>query len=344
MGNLGPVKCILGIIDPEYPENVEIEKLVKDNRLLESSVKLARRNGLYYYFIYKLLEQKLSSSFVNVEQWEEENKRLERFKETIELLNRISEDYGIEYILIKDCNTIPHVPRDVDVFVRVKEKEDMIKALSDHNIKCVHSGNIETTLIGESILPIDLYTKIIYFGNEFLSEDFLFDSIEKKKIFGIYYLGLNNKVEFMLTLLHSLFGHRYLTLLDFLHLKQIKSSKLDIELCKNYAKTMKWYNVFLLALERFDLIYENMYVEKREITFPYLFSANFILKCVYQIEGINLSRLDKLFINISLILDSAGLRIKDSALHNMIKRCPPVRKALLSIGYLSRSMRGDRYS
>lgn len=228
--------------------------------------------------------------------------------------------------------------------MRTDEKENMIKALNIHGVSCEHSGDIETTLLGESYLPIDLYTKIIYFDNEFLDEDFLFDCIEEKEMFGIRYTGLNNEAEFMLTLLHSLFGHRRLTLLDFLHIKRIKDSKLDIKFCKNYAMTAKWRNVFLSVLEELDLIDKEAYSEKNKITFPYLFDIEFVMKCIQQINGIKLNPSNKFLIYFSLLLDGTKLKLEGSVFYNMIRRCTPLRKALLSVGYRSRSMRGDKYS
>jgi len=343
MNKLDPMKVVLSVVDPEYPNQVNLEEIMGKKDLLKFAIKLAERNGLYYYFINKLREQNVDI-LLEEKHWNEKERRLSDLKETIALLNEVSKEQGINYILIKDCNTVPHIPRDVDIFIRAEEKEDMIKALDKYGMRCEHSGSIETTLLGEAYLPIDLYTKIVYFGNEFLDEGFLFNSIEEKEMFGIRYPGLNNEAEFMLTLLHSLFGHRCLTLLDFLHLKQIKNSKLDIKLCKNYARTAKWENVFLLALEEFNLIHKEIYMGNRKITFPYLFNIKFVMKCVQQINRISLSQSDKFRIYFSLFLDGAKLKLEGSMFYNMVRGCTPLRKALLSVGYRSRSMRGDKYS
>ena len=344
MNKLDPMKVVLSVVDPEYPNDIPIEEIAKDRALLKSAVKLAERNGFYYYFIYRLKEQGVELSFLGEERRNEEEQKLSDFKETITLLNDVSKESGISYILIKDCNTIPHIPRDVDIFVRAGDKEDMIKALEGYGVRCEHSGSIETSLLGEAYLPIDLYTKIIYFGNEFLDEGFLFDSIEKKEIFGIRYPGLNNEAEFMLTLLHGLFGHRRLTLLDFLHIKRLNDKGLSIKFCESYARNRNWKSVFTLALERLNLIQKEIYEEKKEIVFPYLFDIKFVMKCIQQINGISLSQSDKILINFSLFLDGAKLKLEGSMFYNTIRKCTPLRKVLLSVGYRSRSMRGDKYS
>ena len=344
MNKLDPMEIVLSVIDPGYSPDIQVEETVKNRDLMKKAIKLAKRNGLYYYFINKLREQNTDLSFLGLEHWNEEERKLSDFKETIALLNDASKESGISYILIKDCNTIPHIPRDVDIFVREEEKGDVIKALNEHGMRCEHSGSIETTLLGEAHLPIDLYTKIIYFGNEFLDEGFLFGSIEEKEIFGLRYPGLNNEAEFMLTLLHSLFGHRRLTLLDFLHLKRLRDRGLSIKFCESYARTRNWESVFTLALERFNSIQKEIYIEKKKTTFPYLFDTKFVVKCIQQIKGINLSQSDKILINFSLFLDGAKLKLEGSIFYNMVKGCAPLRKVLLSVGYRSRSMRGDKYS
>ena len=312
MNKSDPMEIVLSVIDPGYSPDIQVEETVKNRDLLKAAIKVAKRNGLYYYFINKLMEQNTDITFLGKEHWNEEEQKLSNLKETITLLNEASKESGISYILIKDCNTIPHIPRDVDIFVRAREKEDMIKALSKYGVWCEHSGSIETTLVGESYLPIDLYTKIIYFGNEFLDEGFLFDFIEEKEIFGIKYPGLNNEAEFMLTLLHSLFGHRRLTLLDFLHLKRINDKGLSIKFCEGYARNMNWEGVVTLALERFNLIQKEIYIEKKEIVFPYLFDTKFVMKCIQHINRIRLSQSDKLLIRFSLFLDGAILKLEGS--------------------------------
>jgi len=345
MSKLGPLKILLAVIDSEYPpNNIPVKEILSNKKLVKKAIKLARRNGLYYYFISKLKEQNVDLSFLGKEHWSEEEKALLKLKETIALLNDVSKEYGIFYILIKDCNSVPHIPRDIDIFVRAEEKEDMIKALENYGMRCEHSDNIETTLLGESYLPIDLYTKIIYFGNEFLNGDFLFNSVEEKEMFGIRYPSLNNESEFMLTLLHSLFGHRYLTLLDFLHLKRIRDSGLSIKFCESYARKWNWESVFTLAFDKFNMIQKEVYEEKKEIVFPYLFDTKFVMKCIQQINGISLTHSDKLFIKFSLFLDGVKLKLEGSVFYNMVRKCALLRKALLSVGYRSRSMRGDKYS
>jgi len=337
MKDVKPKNIIISIVDSDYPDNYT--EFINDEDLLKDLIESARKNGLYYFLLNELWKREViefQDNFIKNE--------ISDLTKTIKLLNEASKDSGIDYILIKDYNTIPNIPRDVDIFVRFDEKDSFIKALLKKGFILEHSGSIETSLSNTSGLPLDVYTKIIYFDNDFLDEDFLFDSIKEREIFGTTYYGLKNESEYMLTILHGLFGHRRLTMLDFLHLKNIRKNNLDIEQCKKYAKNRNWEKVFILTLKKFESIYEEIYIEKKNFIFPYIFDIKFILKCVDKIEGLKLSSMDKFLIILSLLIDDLKLKVENSIFYDLIKRCAPLRKALLSIAYASRRIRRDKYS
>lgn len=331
MNKLDPMKVVLSVVDPEYPNDIQVEEIAKNRDLLKSAVKLAERNGLYYYFSLRLKELNVDLSFLEEERWNKEKQKLLELKETIKLLNKVSNDYGIDYILIKACNTIPHIPRDVDFFVHKGEKRKIIEALGNNGMKCVRSDIAQTTLKKEKYLETDIYTGIRYFGVEFLDERFLWGSNVKSKIFGIEYPGLNEEADFLLTLIHSLFGHRVITLLDFLHIKSLRDNIRDIDLCRKYAYEKGWGAVFDLVLNELDTIHRRIYKEGELIRFPYLFGTNFILKCVSMVDGLYINKSNKMFLRISLILDKVIYRLKDSVLYNLLKSFEPTRKFLLSV-------------
>ena len=331
MNKLDPMKVILSVIDPEYPNDIHVEEIAKDRALLKAAVKLAEKNGLYYYFILRLKELNIDLSFLEEERWNQENQKLSELKGTIKLLNKVLNDSVIDYILIKSCNTIPHIPRDVDIFVHKGEKRKIIEALGNNGMKCVRSDIAQTTLKKEKCLETDIYTGIRYFGVEFLDENFLWNSKVKSKLFGIEYPGLNAEADFLLTLIHSLFGHRVITLLDFLHIKSLRDNIQDIDLCRRYAYETDWGSVFDLVLNELDSLHRRIYKEGEIIHFPYLLGTNFILKSVSMVDGLYINKSNKIFLRISLILDKVIYGLKDSTLYNLLKSFEPTRKFLLSV-------------
>ena len=56
MNELNSMKALLSVVDPAYPNIISSDELTRGN-LLKSTIKLAEKNGLYYYFIHSLKEQ-----------------------------------------------------------------------------------------------------------------------------------------------------------------------------------------------------------------------------------------------------------------------------------------------
>jgi len=340
--NSNPMKIVLSIVDPEYPNDIQVEEIARNKNLLKSVIKLAERNGLYYYFIYQLKKLGVDLPLAERGRWNKENQKLSEFKETIKLLNKVSKDYGIEYVIIKACNTIPHIPRDVDIFVRNEDGTNIIKALEDNGMKCVQRGITETSLKGD-YMKIDIYTEICYIGVDFIDGDFLLQSRVKDEVFGIEYYGLNNEANLLLMLVHSLFGHRSMSLLDFMHIKHIKGN-INIDACREYARERGWERVFDLVLNELDDLYERIYDIGEIVHFPYLFNKRFVLKCISEIDKLDLGKYNKMFLHITLAQDKIIYGLKDTPIYNLLKSFGPVRHLINSLTAFVKSKRGDRKS
>lgn len=324
MNKIESMKFVLAIVDPEYSVNIDIDRLKKDEKLFRSTVKLAERNGLYYYFIYRLRKLGVDLPLSEENRWKKENRRLSEFKETLSLLNGISEDYGIDYIIIKACNAIPHIPRDIDIFVRNEDQTKIIKALEDNGMKCVISDVTETVLRKEGYIDVELYSKICYLGMDFIDESFFWESNVKDVMFDVAYSGLDKEANFLLMLIHRLLGHRSMSLLDFLHMKYLEAD-IDVDLCRMHARERGWESVFDLALNKLDTLHEKVYRDGEIVLFPYLFDRKFMLKCVFEIGGLKMRGRDKIIFRIALIQDGIIHKLKDSFIYNLIKSFKPTR-------------------
>ena len=342
MNNLDPMKVVLSVVDPDYPVKVNIDRFRKDEKLFKAAVKLAERNGLYYYFIYKLNELGMDRPLSEEDRWKEENQRLSEFKETIKLLDKVSNDYRMDYIIIKACNAIPHIPRDVDIFVRHKDRTKIIKALEDNGMKCVISDVTETVLRKEGYIEIELYSKICYLGIDFIDESFFWESRVKDVMFEIEYSGLNNEANFLLMLIHRLLGHRSMSLLDFLHMNSLKDD-INIGVCRKHAHEKGWKSVFDLALNELNTLHEKIYEEGDVVPFPYLFDRNFMLKCVSEIDRLKMGKRNKIIFHISLIQDGIIHELQDSLLYNLLKYFKPTRTVISFFTRRVRKMRGDMH-
>ena len=122
MNEIKPLDVVLHLLDSNTNRIDEVISILYSHPLLlEESLKLAERNGLYYLFLTKLVELTGDKSLFQTQRWRNEINNLSGYKESLKLLNVILERREFDYILIKACTEFPHVPRDVDIFVRSSE-------------------------------------------------------------------------------------------------------------------------------------------------------------------------------------------------------------------------------
>ena len=57
--SLDPMGVVFAVVDSEYPSDIEVKELTDNKDLLESAIKRAEKNGLYYHFINQLRENQL---------------------------------------------------------------------------------------------------------------------------------------------------------------------------------------------------------------------------------------------------------------------------------------------
>ena len=344
MNDLSPIEILLTIIYPSYQKRSSAEEIIKDRSLLRSVIQIAEKNGLYHLIIQKLSELNIDISALGNNRLENEEQRLLEFKETLMILNRISRDYEIDYILIKSCDSIPHIPRDIDIFVHRENRKKLVKALENLGMECIQSSITETSLKGEH-MKVDIYTEICYINTTFMEGSFLWKSrVINDKIFGIDLPRLNNEASFILMLVHSLFGHGSISLLDFLHMKNLRNNIQDIDICRKYAYEKSWGLTFDLGVKKLDNLDERIYNKLEIPPFPYCFDRGFRLKCVYGIEGLNLGNYAKMLLYFTIILDEVMFDLKESSLYDLLKSSELIANLVNHLTAFIKRMRGDEKS
>ena len=343
MNKFDLMKVVLSVVDPEYPNDIPVEEIFKNRDLLKAAVKLADRNGLYYYFVQRLRELNLDLSLLDEERWNTELQKLLALKKTLGFLKNMQTHDGIDYILIKACTKIPHVPRDVDILVRSEDRKKIYDLFEREGMKVVYSNPVETAFSKEGYMKLDIYSRIQYISMTFIDGDFLWNSRVDDRMFGIEYPSLNEEANFLLLLVHSLFGHSSMTLLDFLHIKSLMGNIQDFGVCRKHAYEKGWGGVFDMGVERLAAVYKTIYKDGNVVSFPYLFDRKFMLKCVASIEGLKMKRREKVFFNISLGLDRLSYELAKSPFYNYLLAFNTGRRIFNSLGYFVRNRRGDRH-
>lgn len=300
---------------------------------VESVLDLAAPNGLEYAVVENLRAAELRGT--------EAASRREALSETITTIDESACKAGVDYALIKDCNTVPHFPRDIDIFVDESDKEAILDALTEAGYEIEQTGQIETTVISDHGIPVDVYTRIQYFGMEFVDVDFLLDDTRRRTVYGTEYRGLSNEGELLVNLVHSFFGHRRVTLLDFVHLKRINRDGIDEAACLEHAERMGWKSTYLY----FRSVMTDLEKKLRNgepVSFPHLFDLRVMIRSIDKLDAEISGYAPSVMF--SLWLDGVKLRIENTWVERAIKRAEPLRKMLLRIAYASRRARGDRYS
>jgi hypothetical protein len=347
MSNLDPMKVVLSVVDPKYPKDIPVEEISKDEKLLKSAIKLAERNGLYYCFVHRLIELNpdLALSDEEQERWDNELQKLPALKNTFTFLNEMQLRDGIDYILIKACTSIPHLPRDVDILVRIEDKDRIYDIFKSAGMEVVYSNPVETAFNKEGYMKLDIYSGIEYVGVNFIDSGFLWDSkveVEDEMI-GVKYPSLNDEANFLLLLVHSIFGHRSMSLLDFLHTRSLMADIQDIGVCRGHAYERGWGVVFDMGLERLKAVYETIYKDDGVVPFPYLFDRKFMVGCVASMEGLYMNKREEMFFSLSLGLDRVAYELARSPFYDYLMAFGAGRRMFNYLGYFVRARRGDRH-
>ena len=345
MNKLDPMKVLLSVVDPEYPNEIHVEEIAEDRDSLKATIKLAERNGLYYYFILRLKELYVDLSFLDKEQerWDNELQKLAALKKTLVFLNDMQKHYGIDYILIKACTMIPHIPRDVDTLVHIEDRAKIYDLFEREDMKIIYSNDVETAFGKEGYTKLDIYSRIYYISMIFIDGDFLWNSRVNDRMFGIEYPSLSDEANFLLLLIHSIVGHRNMTLLDFLHMNILLNNIQDIGVCRGHAYEKGWGTIFEKGLEELQTIYKNIYKDGKVVSFPYLFNRKFMLDCVASLEGLEMKRRERVFFHISLGLDRLSYELEKMPFYDYLLAFNTGRRIFNSLGYFVRNRRGDRH-
>jgi len=341
--DLNPFIILLSVVDVDYRKSVKLKEVVQKNpRLLRGTLELARNNGLEYLFLEKLLELQVGLPDMTA-LWQQEQIRLAKYLKSLKSLRHASDKGAIDYLLIKSANRIPHVPRDVDIFIRSEKREEVINLFSDMGLKCVQEGVAETAFEAKDYLRIDLYTDIRYVSVTFLANDYLWRSKADIEILGDKYWGLSAEADLLLTLVHSIIGHRRITLLDLMQLKTIKEEA-NFEACLKYAEVMGWGKFFCMAIDKISSLERNIYKDGEIIQFPYLFGRKFLKECIATIDTVSLGKAGMTFFIISLFQDEIIHKMKGGTIYNILRSSSLVRHQFNSITAYVKRFRGDSKS
>lgn len=336
------LRLLLYLATPGNKATATPELDLHNTGFLKSVVKLSRSNGLLLCVANRLEELGIKSPFITDIKLKEEAKQKGYIK-TLHLLNQIEKNHGLRYIVIKLCSSVPHVPRDIDIFLSPADKPKFSRLLIENGMKVVYDSVAESSYAGNGHMELDIYTSIIYANKRFFDEDFLWNARVREQKWGTEYDSLQPYANYPLILIHSLFGHRVVSLLDFLHLQFLRSST-DLTPGREYAYRMGWGEVFDIAEEQLEKMQRQLNTESKSMSFPYLFETDFVMKCFSMLQGADQTTPFKptISLRLSLLIDKVVHELRKSPFYEPLEKLKFPGRIATNLGLIVRRLRGDR--
>src|SRR5437879_10531812 len=153
--------------------------------------------------------------------WEAQYHGIVGLQASLDALADTSQSVGIEFLVIKNIQTIEHVPRDLDIFVRDSDRGAFLERLRSEGFEFVYNDGSEISLARPGSMRVDVYSRIHYLGRDFLDEAYLFRSRAAIRLHQREVTGLEPEAASLLNSAHAMFGHGAITLLDFLEFRRL---------------------------------------------------------------------------------------------------------------------------
>jgi hypothetical protein len=305
--------------------------------------RISKESGLLYYFSTRLLSKKILSNSLLERIIDEEEKGLRKLRNTLIFIKSIFEDEGLDFRVIKLYRGIPYVPKDVDILIRKDQSNQVFRVLKKRGIAVKSFSNgVETQFQKEGLFKVDIYSGFRYLSLDFFEETYLWENPKAITICNVECPTLNNEADFLLLNIHAFFGHRYLSLLDFLYAKSLLKD-LNFDEVLYQAKKYQWDNILLtMILVVKDIYFAQYYTtnDQKVIVFPYTFSPKFILGIVENLREMSLTT--KTTFLLSTLIDQAFYQYKIFQQLVPVEIPDWIKNIFMMPIYKVRSLSGDR--
>jgi len=311
------------------------------------TLRVAEENGLLYYFLKNLLEEKAlelrSDLLTKIMSREERN--FERLRKTLDFFCSFFKDENADFVFIKLYRGLPYTPRDVDILVKSEEMLRIKSALKQNGFSVKTYNTVETSCRKEGLLRVDLYQGFYYLSLPFFDEEFLWKDPRKIDICGVKCLIPNREADFLALLIHALLGHRYLSLLDFLYAKSFLKGCGDFNELLHQTRKYGWSRAFLRMIYTLQNIQQMLYSSSdttKFISFPYLFSPRFIWEAFQGFTNMPVNTKTKFMFISSTLVDKAFFRYQLLQRFIPIEMPDEVKGLIMKSIYKVRHWAGDR--
>lgn len=322
------IQLVLYCIDDEYREShPDVLKKAKDTgKTWARALGVAKQNELTYYLSKTVIDHEgMFPARIPEVIVKDEKEKQSRLGNTLNFVSSLFKDEELSYRFIKLYRGIQYNPRDVDVLTRKAENSRVTSAFKRRSATLMVFDEAEINCEKKGLLKVDLYNGFYYFSREFLDNDFLWADPREVEICGVECPILSYEADLATLLIHSMLGHRYLSLLDFLYAKSLLlDRKLNLDKIAKQAKKYEWEHAFSRMIHTLEDAYRALYVDDQVIGFPIVFPPSFTLKLFVldpkrKITFIASSLIDRVLYGYGVAQTSAGFELPE-ALHDVVLR------------------------
>ena len=313
-----------------------------DKQVLTDAIGIAWKNGLYYAFLKRYLDTGHRLPPDEHARWEAQYHGIVGLQASLDALADTSQSGGIEFLVIKDIQTIEHVPRDLDIFVRDSDRGAFLERLREEGFEFVYNDGSEISLARRGSMRVDVYSRIHYLGKDFVDAPYLFDSMTATRIHERDIPGLSFEAAFLVNSVHGIFGHGAISLLDFLDLRNLQVRGKDNGGFRDRAVSFGWGGVYDLWAERLAGLNEDMFRRHIPVEFPHRIDSRFVLQAAAQLDGTEFTSRDRVALRASLAWDRLVLIAETTGIQDRLVRSSLARGLANAAGHRLRSFRGDR--
>jgi hypothetical protein len=271
---------VLYYVDDEFRKTYPDLPTIMGNKpkIWLKTVAIAKESGLLYYFSKRLFEEGMLSKSSLEYMVKEEEKGFKKLRNTLLFIKSVFESEGLDFRIIKFYRNIPYVPRDVDILIRKDQTDQVFAVLGKKGVIRSFSNGVETQFRKKDLFKIDLYQGFHYLSLNFFDDEFLWKNPRIVNICCIECPIPSYEADFLSTVIHSFLGHGYLSLLDFIYIKDLMNKIYNFNEILYQVRKYNWSYAFLSMISTIIQFYQEIYLKSNIIDFPYVFSPKFILK------------------------------------------------------------------
>ena len=262
-------RVLLKVIKGKRLTREEISALLKE---FNACLRKASENRIEFLFLktIKTNYPKLYDMFHLRDIYLEGESKMADFHKAFSLF--YSELDGINYALIKTCYPFPVTVSDIDMLFFEKEGyQSFVKRMKDKGFLYKEDDELKGSLEKLGVMKCEPHLDISWYGMRFVSKDFIKRNLIKKTVTQSTFFVPNNKATFVITAAHILFDCQYLSLRDYLVLKNLVNNKETVLACLAEAEKFGWGKGAVYMVDTIHMMreLEEKRTHDKKISFPF---------------------------------------------------------------------------